>query len=40
MSNTTRLAFWPLASPWQRVLPGYNGPTFDLTFTPDGRWLV
>ena len=40
MTTGYRVGFWPVASPWKRVLPGYAGPTWELAFTPDGRWLV
>ena len=40
MANGYRLGFWPLASPWRRVLPRQGGGTFGLAFTPDGQWLA
>jgi WD40 repeat protein len=38
MTTGFRLGFWPLASPRRRALPGYEGFTGVLAFTPDGRW--
>jgi WD40 repeat protein len=35
----TTMEFWPVGTPWRRVLPGV-GTTFSMTFTPDSRWLV
>jgi WD40 repeat protein len=40
MTTGFRLGFWPLASPRRRALPGYEGFTGVLAFTPDGRWLA
>jgi WD40 repeat protein len=40
MTTGYRLGFWPLASPRRRVLPGHDGATWGLAFTPDGRWLA
>jgi WD40 repeat protein len=40
-SNPARatIEFWPVASPWRRVLPGFAN-AFSLAFSPDNRWLL
>jgi WD40 repeat protein len=40
MTTGYRLGFWPVATPRRRALPGYDGATLGLEFTPDGRWLA
>jgi WD40 repeat protein len=38
-NNWFTVAFWPVSSPWKRVLPGYSSG-WGVAFSPDSRWLV
>jgi WD40 repeat protein len=38
--NAVSIAFWPLIHPWKRSFPGAHPSTYQLEFTPDGRWLA
>ena len=35
----TTIEFWPVATPWRRVLPGFAA-AHSLAFSPDSRWLI
>ncbi len=37
---TNTIEFWPLATPWARVLRGFGSSTWCVAFTNDGRWLA
>ena len=38
-NNWYTVAFWPVSSPWKRVLPGYSSG-WGVAFSPDSRYLV
>ncbi len=39
-NDGTSFLFWPVSSPWMRVLPNRYGSTYQTDFTADGRWLA
>jgi WD40 repeat protein len=39
-NNGYTVAFWPVSSPWRRVLANSSPGEWELAFTPDSRWLV
>jgi serine/threonine protein kinase/WD40 repeat protein len=39
-ADAISVAFWPLTGPWKRTLPGALPSTYQLGFTPEGRWLA